>query len=109
MLQGVETEIREVGGFGVAEDAEDTTVVVEVVVVCVVRVHEVSTLCSLNITHVGGNSAQIIITAIGSPIVKLWYSQGSIAFAATDSQIARISNTAAISNPHRRYLYVLTP
>ena len=32
MLQGVETEIGEVSRFGMAEDAEDATVVVEVVV-----------------------------------------------------------------------------
>ena len=32
VLQRVETEISEVGGFGMAEDAEDTTLVVEVVV-----------------------------------------------------------------------------
>ena len=32
MLQRVKTEISEVGGFGMAEDAEDTTLVVEVIV-----------------------------------------------------------------------------
>src|SRR5258707_13916383 len=32
MLQGVETEIGEVGGFGMAEYAEDTTLVVEMIV-----------------------------------------------------------------------------
>ena len=33
MLQGVETQIGELGGFGVAEDAADTAVIVEVIVV----------------------------------------------------------------------------
>jgi hypothetical protein len=32
MLEGVETEVGEVGGFGMAEDTEDTTFVVEVIV-----------------------------------------------------------------------------
>jgi len=32
MLEGVEAEVGEVGGFGMAEDAEDTTFVVEVIV-----------------------------------------------------------------------------
>ena len=32
MLQRVEAEIGEVGGFGMAENAEDTTLVVEVIV-----------------------------------------------------------------------------
>jgi hypothetical protein len=32
MLKGVETEIGKVGGFGMAEDAEDTTLVVEMIV-----------------------------------------------------------------------------
>src|SRR5713226_3237779 len=32
MLQGVKTEIGEVRGFGVAEDSEDTTFVVEMIV-----------------------------------------------------------------------------
>src|SRR5439155_23086649 len=32
MLEGVETEVGKVGGFGVAEDAEDTTFVVEMIV-----------------------------------------------------------------------------
>src|SRR6202035_1946359 len=32
MLEGVQTEIRELGGFLVTEDAEDSTVIVEVIV-----------------------------------------------------------------------------
>ena len=32
MLQGIEAEIGELGGFGMAEDAADTTVIVEVIV-----------------------------------------------------------------------------
>ena len=32
MLQGIEAEVGEVGGFGMAEDAKDTTLVVEVIV-----------------------------------------------------------------------------
>ena len=32
MLECIEAEVREIGGFGMAEDAEDTTLVVEVVV-----------------------------------------------------------------------------
>jgi hypothetical protein len=32
MLERVETEVGEVGGFGMSEDAEDTTFVVEVIV-----------------------------------------------------------------------------
>ena len=87
-----------------AEDAEDTTFVVEMIVENVVRVQEGLTLRFLNLTHVGGRSAQIIIAAIGSPIVKLSYSQRSIALAATDSAIAMTLNTAARSNPQRRYL-----
>ena len=33
MLQGVEAQIGELGGFGVAEDAADTAVIVKVIVV----------------------------------------------------------------------------
>src|SRR5512137_494328 len=32
MLEGIEAEVGEVGGFGMAEDAEDTTLVVEMIV-----------------------------------------------------------------------------
>jgi hypothetical protein len=32
MLEGVEAEVGEVGGFGMAKDAEDTTLVMEVIV-----------------------------------------------------------------------------
>jgi len=32
MLEGVESEVSEVGRFGMAEDAEDATMVVEVIV-----------------------------------------------------------------------------
>jgi hypothetical protein len=32
MLEGVEAEIGEIGSFGMAKDAEDTTLVVEMIV-----------------------------------------------------------------------------
>ena len=41
MLQGVEAEIGEVRGFGVAKDAEDTTLVVEMIVEKVVLLHQI--------------------------------------------------------------------
>src|SRR5215831_5692177 len=63
MLERVETEIDEVRRFGMAEDAEDATVVVEVVVEVVRAVHEDLTLRCLNMVQVGGNSAQIMIAA----------------------------------------------
>ncbi len=41
MLQGVQTEIREVRRFRVPEDAEDTALVVKMIVELVAQVHAV--------------------------------------------------------------------
>ena len=70
VLQRVETEIGEVGGFGMAEDAEDTTFVVEVIVLDDFQIHEVFAPCRLNSNHVAGRHAQMRITAMGSKTVK---------------------------------------
>jgi hypothetical protein len=70
MLQGVETEIGEIGSFGMSEDTEYTTLVMKVIVENVLPAHEALRLCRLNSNHVGGKIAQTKIAAIGSTIVK---------------------------------------
>jgi len=75
MLESVEAEIGEFGGFGMAEYAEDTTVVVEVVVEDVLSAHEAIISCLLNNVHVAGNNPQISTTSIGSPIMKSFGSE----------------------------------
>jgi len=41
MLEGVEAEIGEIGSFGMAENAKDTTLVVEMIVEVVVYFHAI--------------------------------------------------------------------
>src|SRR5713101_6032074 len=104
MLQGVETEIGEVRRFRMAEDAEDTTLVVEVIVENLVRLQGVVTLSCLNFAHVAGSMVQTIMAAIGRPMMKLWYSMRSIALARKDSKIAKPPTIAASTKPQGRYL-----
>jgi hypothetical protein len=45
MLEGVETEISELGGFGVGEDADDAALVVEMVVAKMIVINHARVSC----------------------------------------------------------------
>ena len=70
MLKRVKPEIGEIGGFGMAEDAEHTTLVVKMIVGNSFQVHVVLAPCCLNSSHVAGRRKAAIDATIGSKMRK---------------------------------------